>query len=178
MELIKFMFLFFFFFWLLPWLLFYNIHIVFFKPFGDWMFLSLYSLVLNCSNLVMSYQFCVLFLRNCEIMVVQPPFVSNLLRDKLSMVSSWDALIDDLLLVWTFKEVGVHELGHFNVVCEDVKRDFFAFSNCHKLIFLLILLICFTFCHEKVFIFCESTSLEGCDRLNDLTELFIKGNRP
>lgn len=99
MELIKFMFLFFFFFWLLPWLLFDDIHIVFLKPFGNWMFLSLYSLVLNCGNLVMSNQFCVLFLRNCEIMAVQTPFVSNLLRDKLSMVSSWDALIDDLLLV-------------------------------------------------------------------------------
>lgn len=98
MELIKFMFLFFFF-WLRSWLLFDDIHIVFLKTFWDWVFLSLFSLVLNGGNLVMSNKICVLFFRECEIMVAQTTFVCNLLRNKLRMVPSRNAFINDLLLV-------------------------------------------------------------------------------
>lgn len=164
-------------FWLLPCLLLDDVHIVLLKTLGHWVLLSFFALVLDCCNLVMSNQFCVLLFGNCEVMVTQTALVSDLLRNELTVVSSWDALVKDLLLIGAREQIGVHELGHFYVVGEDVKRNFFALGNSYEFISISILFVCFALGQKKVFVFCECTSFESSNWGKNFAKLFIIGNR-
>lgn len=98
-------------------------------------------LVFNCCNFVVSNQLRVLFFTHCEIVIVKSSFISNLLRNELSVVSGRDALIYKFLLIWGNHQISIYELCHFYVVSEDIKWQILTLSNSYEFIFWLILLI-------------------------------------
>jgi len=56
-----------------------------------------------------------------ESVLVHSCLVSNLVGNKLGMVTGGYALVDDFVLFYTLLYRRVHELRHFNIVCENVK---------------------------------------------------------
>ena len=52
--------------------------------------------------------------------IVESRFVGHLVREELCMVASRDALIDQLKLLGLPSDVGRDELGHLDVVSEDI----------------------------------------------------------
>lgn len=110
-------------------------------------------------------------------MVAQTTLVCYLLRDELGVVSSWNALVNHLLLVVRRKQVGVHKLSHLNVVGEDVHGNINTLGNRHELISILIVQVGLALDTEKVLVLSESTSFEGSDRLQNLIEFLIVCDR-
>jgi hypothetical protein len=58
---------------------------------------------------------------------------------KLGVVSSGDALVDDLVLFETLLDGGVHELGHFWIVSEQVEREILTLGDGYEFILVVIL---------------------------------------
>lgn len=85
--------------------------------------------VFYTSYFVMPDQFCVLLFAHGKVVIIQTSFISDLLRDELSMMSSWDTLINYLLLFWIHHKICECKLGHFDIIGEDVKRKIISFGN-------------------------------------------------
>ena len=72
---------------------------------------------------MLSYKLKEVSLGYLKLVVVQSGFVGNLVGNELSVVSCWNALVNNFLLLWVDKKVSVNELSHLNVVSEDVERQ-------------------------------------------------------
>lgn len=131
-------------------------------------------LVLHCGNFVMSNEFWILFFTYCEIMIVKSSFIGNLLWNELSVMSSRNTLIYKFLLIWSDHQVSIYELGHFYVVCEDVKWQILSLSNGNEFVFWPILLIWSI--NHSVFVVSISTLLESCNGGKNLSQNFITGH--
>ena len=92
-------------------------------------------------------------------MVVKSCFVGNLVGDELGVVSRNQAFVDAFDLLWVLEHVGESELGHFNVVGENVHWEIDTFGNGNKLKILSIRLMCNVV--HGVLLLCKSTSSEG-----------------
>jgi len=101
-----------------------------------------------------------------KFMVVQSCFVSNLVRHKLSVVSSWDTLIDMLGLIEVDNEVGVHELSHLDVVGENIDGQVQTFSNSYEFFILIVGFSAITFS-------CIGTSIERCKGSDPSCQAFV-----
>jgi len=95
--------------------------------------------------------------------VVQTAFVSDLVRNELSVVSGHDTLVDNFFLVYGSHEVSINELSHLHVVGEHVKRKVDALSNCNELVLFLILLAHWV---HGMLVFSPCASLE-CSKRGD-----------
>ena len=105
------------------------------------LFLAAYSvfpcvilLILYSGNFVVLDQLRILFFWDCEIMIIQSSLVSDLLWNKLRMVSSWDAFVNEFLLVRGNHQVCVYELSHLYVVCENIEGQVLTLCNCYEFI--------------------------------------------
>lgn len=76
----------------------------------------------------MSNKVGILFFGYGKLVVVDSGFVCDLMRNELSMVSRWNALVDQLLLVRLLHQVCEDKLSHLNIVSENVERHIFVLS--------------------------------------------------
>jgi len=145
----------------------------FFSFSSYWLVSEMVFLVLDRSNFVMSNELSILIFTDCEIVIIKSSFIGNLLWNELSMVSSWNTLIYKFLLIWSNHQVSIHELGHFYVVCENIKWQILTFSDGNKFIFWPILLM-WSIDHS-IFIISRGTLFECCDWWKNLSQNFITG---
>ena len=116
--------------------LFNNIHIMFFKANSHRpILLRLIICIRHSCNLVMSNELIKIFIVQLELMIIQPGFIRNLMRYKLSMMSSWNGFINNFFLIFVFNQVGINKLCHFDVVSKEVNWYLYAFSYGDELFF-------------------------------------------
>lgn len=115
-----------------------------------------------------------LFFGYGKLVVIDSGFVSYLMRNELSMVSGRDALVDELLLVGLFHQVSIDELGHLNVVSENIERHIFVLSNSDE--FFLCIILRTSFVSKRKSSIREGAISEGGDWSNDLTKSLVAFN--
>ena len=152
--------------WLCLWLLFNDVDIMLFKTLWHLVRLLILSLnlVLNCSYFVMSHQVGILLLAHAEIVIAQTSLVCDLLRNELWMMSRWDTLIDNFLLLRVRQKVGIHKLRHLNVVGEYIHWDINTLCDRHKLLLLIVFWGFSTSTTITFFILSPSTTFECSNR--------------
>jgi len=89
-------------------------------------------------------------------------------------MSCWNALIKNLICIISDHKICVYKLCHFNVVCHNIDRVFFAFSNCYKFMSTIMGYICgiFLFSHRDI-MFSKSTIFKSCYDVEHSTNLVI-----
>ena len=105
------------------------------------------------------------------IVVIKSTFVSDLISNELSVVSSRNSLVDELSLIRLPSQVGRDELCHLNIVGEDVERKMNTFCDGNKLVGLHVCFVC-VIIHVQLCVSGGAT-IEAGKRLNKFVELQV-----
>jgi hypothetical protein len=93
-------------------------------------------LIWKLNNFMVSYHFFENIFIYFKLVVAQSAFFSNNSGYELSMISSKYWFIKDLLGI--YHQVCVDKLRHFNVIIENIKRQFSSFSYCDELFIFIV----------------------------------------
>lgn len=109
-----------------------------FKTQWDWAVAILRLRVLDRCELVVSNELGILLLSDGKLMLRESGLVSDLVGDVLAVMSRWNRLVQNLLLVLTLNQIRVHKLIHLDVVCENVDREVVTLGDGNKLLVLRV----------------------------------------
>ena len=143
----------------------YNIYIMLLQASRQWkgyIKIIFFFRIFYLSYFMMSYKLLPNLFFLFKLVVIQSGLVCYLLRYKLSVVSSWNAFINYLLLFFVFHKISVYELSHIYVVSENIYWEFGSFSYSNELFIRLIDLL--RLINQSQFIFYVGASINSGKR--------------